>query len=223
MTNTSEGSSDETEPGDEAQGSETQAPTKVCRSCSVQTETNGAFCPNCGQSYEHKRKRKLAKKTKIFVVLAIAAVFLIGSGGAAAFVIAEQQAQAEFEAARILAVKDSEAAAAAEAEQAAADEAVAAAEAEAERAYRSTVTDEVEASILQRANELVDDGLLTGPMIKVFCNPLGGGSIDDLTALTTTFDCLAANEDRGEGQYRGYSFDATANWSDGTYTYGLSR
>ncbi|MBF4573182.1 hypothetical protein ITJ64_11695 [Herbiconiux sp. VKM Ac-1786] len=97
------------------------------------------------------------------------------------------------------------------------------AEDEAERTYRVSVTEEVEAAILKRANELVAEEVLDGPMLQAFCNPLGGGSIDDLTALTTTFDCLAANEDKGGGSFSGYTFNATVNWSDGTYTYGLGR
>jgi hypothetical protein len=46
-------------------------------------------------------------------------------------------------------------------------------------------------------------------------------AVDDLTASTTTFDCLAVNEELDDGRASGYGFDATMNWDDGSYTWQL--
>jgi predicted nucleic acid-binding Zn-ribbon protein len=199
-------------------------PVKVCRSCSVQTQTLGAFCPNCGASFEKKSQSRFSRRTKIVAVSVLLAIVLIGGGGiTAAVLISENQAREAVAAAAEAERLNDEKEAKAEAAAVAAAEAKQKAEDDTERAYRVTVTAEVEAAILQRANELVAEEVLDGPILQAFCNPLGGGSVDDLSALTTTFECLAANEDKGDGRYSGYTFNATVNWNDGTYTYGLGR
>jgi hypothetical protein len=49
-------SSDVQEGSDSAAAEEPQDPqTKVCRKCSVQTQTVGDYCPNCGTAYAAKR------------------------------------------------------------------------------------------------------------------------------------------------------------------------
>jgi hypothetical protein len=82
---------------------------------------------------------------------------------------------------------------------AAADDAAAAAEAdrvrretETARAKRAAAVKEIEASIKTLAEKHVADGLFDGPVLSVSCDPVGGGSTDDLTAKTTVFDCFAA-------------------------------
>jgi len=76
-------------------------------------------------------------------------------------------------------------------------------------------------SITKDAKERVADGELEGPIYYTSCDPLGGGSVDDLTALTTTFECLAVNEKLGGGQVRGWVFSATANWDEGSWSWRL--
>ena len=46
---------------------------------------------------------------------------------------------------------------------------------------------------------------------------------DDLTALTTTFSCLAVNKKNGDGTVSGYTFHATQNWTTGSYSWGLGN
>ena len=72
------------------------------------------------------------------------------------------------------------------------------------------------------AEDDITQGLLTGPVISVNCNPVSG-STDDLTDTTTTFDCFVANKDNGDGTSSGYFFNATVNWNSGSYTYGLGK
>lgn len=94
---------------------------------------------------------------------------------------------------------------------------------DAARASRLATVHEIEASVKTMAEKSVTDRLLTGPILSVGCSPIGAGSTNDLTRLTTTFDCFVANADNGDGSQSGYSFNANMNWSAGTYTYGLGK
>ncbi len=71
------------------------------------------------------------------------------------------------------------------------------------------------------AQKHVEDGLFDGPVLSVSCDPVGGGSTDDLTAKTTIFECFAATKDNGDGTMSGHKYHATVNWDTGQYTYGL--
>jgi hypothetical protein len=56
---------------------------KVCSKCSVQSQTGGDFCPNCGRSYV--RRRGLSKRTKLIVGgVAVAIVLAAATTGAVA-------------------------------------------------------------------------------------------------------------------------------------------
>src|SRR3954464_2408397 len=62
------------------------APVKVCPQCSAQTQTAGAFCPQCGASYMRKRRKtRLTRRGRIarFVALAI----VLAGGGAAGVIL----------------------------------------------------------------------------------------------------------------------------------------
>jgi hypothetical protein len=61
----------------------------------------------------------------------------------------------------------------------------------AERGQRKSIITQMQASITKDAKKRVADGELDSPIFYTSCDPLGGGSVDDLTALTTTFECLA--------------------------------
>ncbi len=61
---------------------------------------------------------------------------------------------------------------------------------------------------------------LTGPILSASCTPLGGGSADDLTSLTGTFECIAVNKENVDGTSSGYRFSATIN-SNKDYTWHL--
>lgn len=201
-------------------------PTRVCAKCSVQTQTPGDFCPHCGNSYVG-RQPWLGRKAVIGIV---AAVVLVGGTAAAATAKVkhdrdqERQAAAaeRREAAQAAAEKAQEEAEAQEAARRQRREAKSAAERE-ERQLRSKIIRQMQKSITKDAKERVADGELEGPIYYTSCDPLGGGSVDDLTALTTTFECMAVNEKLGGGQVRGWVFSATANWDEGSWSWQLGR
>ena len=92
----------------------------------------------------------------------------------------------------------------------------------ADRRERRSVVKQMQASITKDAKEDVDSGTLDGPIYYSSCDPLGGGSQDDLTALTTTYECVAVNEKLKGGNVRGYVYSATANWNEGSYSWRLA-
>jgi hypothetical protein len=79
----------------------------------------------------------------------------------------------------------------------------------------------VEDSILKDAESRVTKGVLTGPITRASCTPLGGGSSDDLTAITGTFQCIAVNKTEADGSSSGYRFSATVNWNEASYSWHL--
>lgn len=120
------------------------------------------------------------------------------------------------------------AASAASSSKAAADKAAADAEAdrvrrdvEAKRAKRAAEVKDIEASVKKLAEKHVADGLFDGPVLSVTCDPVGGGSTDDLTARTTVFECFVATKDNGDGTLSGKKYHATMNWDTDEYTYGF--
>lgn len=120
------------------------------------------------------------------------------------------------------------AAIAASSSKAAAEKAAADAEADrvrrdndAKRAQRAATVKEIEASIKTMAQKHVADGLFEGPVLSVSCDPVGGGSTDDLTAKTTVFECFVATQYNGDGTLSGKKYHATMNWDTGSYTYGF--
>ena len=189
---------------------------KVCRFCSVQSQTDGSFCPNCGKSFVRSKTRG-SRKLRLFALAAVAIVMLAGGATAVSLVVAHNN---EVAAEQRVADK-AEAAKAAEAAHVAAREQSRKAADVAERAERKTTVSAIETSITTDAQSRVDSGALDGPIIKSSCSPLGGGSTDDLTALTTTFTCIAINVENADGTASGYRFSATMNWDSGSYTWHL--
>jgi hypothetical protein len=94
---------------------------------------------------------------------------------------------------------------------------------DAKRAQRAAAVKDLEASITTMAHKQIDLGLFDGPVLSVSCDPVGGGSTDDLTAKTTIFECFAATKDNGDGTLSGHKYHATMNWDTGDYTYGLGE
>jgi hypothetical protein len=114
--------------------------------------------------------------------------------------------------------------AAASSSQAAAAASAAAAEAERvqrERAGRAADVQQIEADIKKMAEKQVADGLFDGPVLSASCDPVGGGSTDDLTAKTTIFECFAATHQNDDGTLSGRKYHATMNWDTESWTYGL--
>jgi hypothetical protein len=131
---------------------------------------------------------------------------------------AAQKAAAERKAAARAAEAERIAEEQAEAERAAAAKRAAA---NAERRQRRSIIRQMQQSITKDARDEVESGMLDGPIFYTACDPLGGGSADDLTALTTTFECIAVNEKLGGGQVRGYVYSATANWDEASWSWRL--
>jgi hypothetical protein len=80
---------------------------------------------------------------------------------------------------------------------------------------------DIEAAITKMAKKDVNDGILDGPIYETQCDPVGGGSVGDLTVQTTKFECLVVNKKNSDGSSEGYKAHATMNWDSGEYQYGL--
>lgn len=206
------------------QGSAGAPPVRVCSKCSTQSQSVGDFCPHCGAGYL-KRRRRPGRKAMIATVVAV--VLIVGAGAGVALKVEhdrdqerEQAAAADFQAELEAEEEAQEAADAAAAEREERREEKLAREA-AERKIRSSIIRQMQSSITKDAKERVADGYLDGPIMYTSCDPLGGGSVDDLTALTTTFDCIAVNEELGGGRVSGYGFAATVNWNKASWTWQL--
>ena len=195
--------------------------TKVCPKCSVQNQTIGKFCPNCGAPYN--AQRLLAKVNKrVFLIVAAALIVLIAGVGVALNIQHANQVNAEQAAAA--AASDAEKKRESEAAEAAARATAAKQSADAsERKQRKEIVTAVEDSVLKDAQERVTTGALTGPITLASCTPLGGGSSDDLTAITGTFQCIAVNKTNPDGSSSGYRFSATVNWNDTSYSWHLGN
>jgi len=162
------------------------------------------------------------KRTALWVSIAAIVALLLVGGVTTAVVTSNIHAQ---EVAQQKAKKkaDDRAAAAAEAERVARLEAAAKQAADdAKREQRAQTVTQVEAAIKKMAEDDINKGLLTGPVLAVKCNPVSG-SADDLTDVTTSFDCFVANKDNGDGTQSGYFFNSTVNWTTGEYTYGIGK
>lgn len=200
-------------------GSLNDAPMKVCPKCSVQTQTLGGYCPNCGASYAAQRRFAKINKRAVLIVAAVLIV-VAGGIGIALNVQHTNQVNADREAAA--AAADAEKKRESEAAQAAAAAATAKQAADtAERKRRKEIVTAVEDSILKDAQSRVAEGILTGPITLASCTPLGGGSSDDLTAITGTFQCIAVNKTNPDGSSSGYRFSATVNWNAASYSWHL--
>jgi hypothetical protein len=156
-----------------------------------------------------------------WLLIAGAAVLLVGliAGGIA------WKVKTDARAAEVAAQAAAEKSAAEEREEQERDAARAAAAKEAredaERDSRRESVTEIESSVEEMAKDHAADGIIDGPIIDVSCSPVGGGSTDDLTEQTTVFECFVANEDNGDGTMSGFTYNATMNWSTGSFTYGL--
>jgi len=201
----------------ESQG-EVPTQTRVCPRCSVQSKAPGDFCPNCGKAYARRRP---SRRTHWIILGVVVALIVIAGGTALVLMVRHGN---EVEAAEAAAAKEAEEAEALEAKQAkrqADARAAKRASDKLERQTRRLVVKELQKSITKDAREKVNDGLLDGPILNTQCTPVGGGSTDDLTAITGKFECLAVNKNNGDGTVSGYSFAATVDWKKFSYTWQL--
>lgn len=192
-----------------------QTPVKVCPSCSVQTKTDGAFCPHCGASYARagaNTRRRVPRKT---LLLALAVMLILGAGAGGVLKI-RHDSDVKAQRAAVAAEAQKKAEAARAADDAAREARRQQAEADnAKRAERAEMVTQLEAAILKDAKgrDYLD------PVRRVICTPLGGGSGDDLTALTGSFTCNAVTDENADGTYSGYGFAGVVNWTTGALTW----
>ena len=200
-------------------GNPSDPPTKVCQKCSVQTKTFGSFCPNCGSSYDTQHRFAKVNKRALLVVAAVLIAVIVGIGIALSV---QHTNQVNAEQAAATASAEAEKKRESDAAQASASAAAAKQAADAtERTRRQAIVRALEDSVLKDAQSRVTDGILTGPITVASCTPLGGGSSDDLTAITGTFQCIAVNKTNADGSSSGYRFSATVNWNADSYSWHL--
>lgn len=202
------------------ESSDPQEPqTKICSKCSVQSLTVGGFCPSCGTPYVSRRR--FASVNKRLVVIA-ATVLLAVIAGIGITMNIQHTNQVNADQAAAASAADAENKRQAEATRA--SEAAAAAKQAADatkRAQRKLIVTALEESVKKDAESRVTKGVLDGPITRASCTPLGGGSSDDLTAITGTFQCIAVNKTEADGSSSGYRFSATVNWNDASYSWHL--
>ena len=90
-------------------------------------------------------------------------------------------------------------------------------------ALRRSVIVALQKSITKDAQKDANAGIIGGPILRTECTPVGGGNVDNLAAHTGNWDCLAIDKDNTDGTSSGYSFAATVNYDDGSYTWHLGH
>ncbi len=204
-----------TTPAPPAASSEDDAPVRICRKCSTQSRTSGVFCPQCGARYEKKRR---STKTRL-LILGLPLIVLVVAGGVAAALIVNHndQVATKKRAAAHAAAVQAAARRSAQAEQRrlAADQAKA--KRDLARLERLSMVDQLQAAVRKDAEKDVAQGLLTGPILKVQCQP---ASTVDSTAPIADYTCIAANSDSG-GTLSGYRFSGTVDTGTGSITWRL--
>lgn len=196
------------------------APVRICPRCSTQSETAGEHCPHCGASFVRGRKPWSKRRKRIAAV--VAGILVLGGGTAGIVAKVSHDDQVAEDKAEAKAAADRAAAAERAAEKAAqAKKDAQEAEDKLEREIRKIGVQGMRKSITKDAKSRVAEGVLEGPILGTQCDPVGGGSVDNLGAKTTKFECLAINEKNGDGTVSGYTFNATMNWDTGSYTWRL--
>jgi len=186
--------------------------TRVCRKCSAQATTSDEHCPACGANYVGGIS---SKSKKLLIIGATALIVVVGGGFA---ISAKVEADHQADVARTKAAEVAKARKAAEVEAAAQEELDSA-----QRKLRQSMVPEIEGALTAMAKKSVNDGILDGPIYSTTCDPVGGGTVDDLTEQTTKFECLVVNKKNSDGSSEGYKAHATMNWDAGTYQYGLGE
>src|SRR3954452_2196780 len=187
------------------------APVRVCPQCSAQAQTDGAFCPQCGASYMRKRRKtRLTRRGRIARFVAL--VIVLAGGGAAALIFKLDHDRNAHAAAVAAQQKRDEAQRQAD-QKAAADDV--------ERSKRADLVKSLEKSVTKDAEKDVNDGVLTGPVLRSQCEPAGGSNPDDLTVTTADYTCLAVTSENADGTAEGYRFSASVNYDQLNYTWHL--
>jgi len=164
-------------------------------------------------SEDRRRRRKM---------IPVLLVLLLIAGGAGVYLKNKHDKDVRADKARAAAAA-LQASTAAAAKEAAHQAAVAKSNADhAERVKRKDDVRQLQDAILKDANSRISKGELEGPAAtEVICTPVGGGSTDDLTALTGQFQCTAVNTHNADGTQSGYRFSGTINYNEGNLSWHL--
>jgi hypothetical protein len=91
-----------------------------------------------------------------------------------------------------------------------------------EVALREQLERELESAITKEARERVGDvpgGTPEATVYKTECLRTSGGSSQELSSATGTFQCIAVTNEPPAGNDSGYSYTATVDFSTGKYTW----
>lgn len=194
------------------QGSQAPATTKVCRSCSTQTETAEANCPVCGKSYVKEPWLTTSRAIAIGAVAGCLVLLAVGILSWRSYqsnkeIAAQEAAQAEQEAARQAELqRQADAAAERQAREAAAAQQVI--------SQRRSSVDYIEKSVLKSAQRDSTNGEIDGYPYKVRCQVAPGSSMDNVNKSITKFVCFAFTS-RTLGHY----YNVTNDWDTGRFTW----
>lgn len=169
-------------------------------------------------------RRRMGRRGRI--VTAVVVVLVLAGGVAAAIILKvhhDNQVRAEQ---HRKALQAQQAAAAAQAAQAAqrAQQAQQAAQNAVQVSIRRSLVNALQGSVTKDAQQDVNNGVLTGPILRTVCTPVGGGNLQDTLAdHTGNWSCLAVTKDNPDGTSSGYGFAATINYDTGAYTWHLGN
>lgn len=194
---------------------EPESPFRLCRKCSTQARTSGDFCPHCGARYSKLRRspkqRLLRYALPLIVVLAGCSVAVV------LIVHHNNQVGAQKRAAATAAARSAAAQRAAAASRRRLQAAQAKAHRDLVQIERASMVSQLQTAVKGDAVKDVNDGVLTGPILKVQCEPATSA---DATAPIANYTCLAAKTESG-GTLEGYRFSALLNTNTGSISWHL--
>jgi hypothetical protein len=210
------------QPADPPLPADPEGPIRVCRKCSTQAQTHGEFCPHCGARYGKRERSRRAR----LLIFGLPLLILIAAGGVAAALVIHHDSQATAHKQAVAAHEKVVARAAAQSaarQRAAAQSALRRKRAAANlqrditNLKRETLVTGLQGAVKKDATKDVSDGVLTGSISTVQCQPATSA---DASASIANYSCLAATSETN-GVLSGYRFSATINLNTSSYTWRL--
>jgi hypothetical protein len=88
-----------------------------------------------------------------------------------------------------------------------------------EKTWWESILLALEKAVHEDAEALVAEGYLEGPILEGVCFPGGDSSAVAITELSDgDLECMAVTETTVD-EYLGYTYTASINWADGTYSF----
>jgi type II secretory pathway pseudopilin PulG len=191
------------------------AAARVCPRCAAVAQVAGDYCPHCGQPYMAAVANSgISRRVKVALV-GLLALLVLGGAGAAIAIKLHHDSQVAAQHRRAVAAAQARQAAAAQAQQ------QQQAQQAAETTQRQTMETSLQNAITKDAQQSVDNGVLTGPILSTSCTPLSGGSSESLSSASGTYTCLAVNKLNPDGTSSGYHYSGTIDFTTGTSTWRL--